>query len=45
MKPDSNPPLSSFKKGRRLLRDLKKPLFEQEGGKGKFIQRTADTPH
>jgi hypothetical protein len=34
MKPDSNPPLpplKKFKKGGRLLRDLKKPLFEKDG--------------
>jgi hypothetical protein len=28
-KPDANPPLSSFFKRGRLLRDLKKPLFEE----------------
>jgi hypothetical protein len=30
MKPDSNPPISPFFKGGRLLRDLKNP-FEKEG--------------
>jgi hypothetical protein len=31
MKPDSNPPLFSFFKGGRLLKDLQKPFFEKAG--------------